>query len=72
MCVPIKLNFLFCKRCCRILHGVRENLCGVLVRQSIGQYLSDFLRLFAIATISELFGLFLPFMVANLRFQLSC
>ena len=31
-----------------------ENLCGALVRQSIGLYLSDFLRLFTIHTISEL------------------
>ena len=40
--------------CCRILHCVKENLCGAPVRQSIGLYLSDFLRLFTIHTISEL------------------
>ena len=40
--------------CCRILHCDRENLCGALVQQSIELYLSDFLRLFTIDTISEL------------------
>ena len=38
----------------RILYCVKENLCGALVRQSIGLYLSDFLRLFTIHTTSEL------------------
>ena len=32
----------------------KENLCGAPVRQSKGLYLSDFLRLFTIHTISEL------------------
>ena len=41
--------------CCRILHCVKENLWGALVRQSIGLHLSNFLRLFIIHTISEFF-----------------
>ena len=32
--------------CCRILHFVKENLCGELVRQPIGLYRSAFLRLY--------------------------
>ena len=40
--------------CRRILYCVKENLCGVLVRQSIWLYLSYFLRLSTIHTISEL------------------
>ena len=40
--------------CCRILHCVKENLFGALVRQSIGLYLSYFLRLLTTHIISEL------------------
>ena len=40
--------------CYRILPCVKENLYGALALQSIGLYLSDFLRLFTIRTISEL------------------
>ena len=40
--------------CYRILPRVKENLYGALAPQSIGLYLSDFLRLFTIHTISEL------------------
>ena len=41
------------KKCCKI-QCVKENFYGALVRQSIGMYLSDFLRLFTIHTILEL------------------
>ena len=37
-----------------VFHCVEENLGGALVRQSIGLYLSDFLRLFTMHTISKL------------------
>ena len=37
-----------------MVHCVEENLGGALVRQSIGLYLSDFLRLFTMHTISKL------------------
>ena len=40
--------------CCRIPNYAKENLRRVLVRQSIGLYFSDFLRLFTIHIISEL------------------
>ena len=46
--------YTLCGETSRILHCVKENLCGALVRKSIGMYLSDFLRLFTIHTISEL------------------
>ena len=41
--------------CCRILPCNKENLCGALVRQSLGLYLSDLLRSFTIHKIFELF-----------------